>query len=317
MLCGNMSHAVELIGVTKTFGSYRAVDTLSLCVPTGSIYGFIGPNGSGKTTSLRMITRIYAPDAGIVRVLGTDTHAACDDRVGYLPEESGIYTTMKVGELLSFYARLKGHSPSRAELENWLERIELPGVLTRRVQTLSKGQQQKIKFLAVVIARPQLLLLDEPFSGLDPVNAVVIRSLVQELRRDGATIIFSTHDMRVAEELCDFVFMIYRGKKVLDGTLDEIKSNYGQDVIRVRLGQSPMTTASINLQAGDLPGVRQIIDLGNIQELRVESSADTQAILRALIDRCRVEHFERTTPSLQDIFVRIAAPDREAIATLG
>lgn len=312
MLCVNMSHAVELIGVTKTFGSYRAVDTLSLRVPTGSIYGFIGPNGSGKTTSLRMITRIYAPDEGTVRVLGTDTHAACDDRVGYLPEESGIYTTMKVGELLSFYARLKGHSPSRQELENWLERIELPGVLTRRVQTLSKGQQQKIKFLAVVIARPQLLLLDEPFSGLDPVNAVVIRSLVQELRRDGATIIFSTHDMRVAEELCDFVFMIYRGKKVLDGTLDEIKSVYGQDVIRLRLGQP-----ASNLTASDLPGVRQIIDLGNIKELRVDSSADTQAILRALLDRNRVEHFERTTPSLQDIFVRIAAPDREAIATLG
>jgi ABC-2 type transport system ATP-binding protein len=312
MLCVNMSHAVEFIGVAKTFGAYRAVDSLNLAVPTGSIYGFIGPNGSGKTTSLRMITRIYAPDSGVVRVLGTDQHAACDDRVGYLPEESGIYTTMKVGELLSFYARLKGHSPSRSQLESWLERIELPGVLARRVQTLSKGQQQKIKFLAVVIARPQLLLLDEPFSGLDPVNAVVIRSLVQELRRDGATIIFSTHDMRVAEELCDFVFMIYRGKKVLDGTLDEIKSVYGQDVIRVRLGQP-----AVNLAASDLPGVRQIVDLGNIQELRVENSADTQAILRTLLECNRVEHFERTTPSLQDIFVRIAAPDREAIATLG
>lgn len=299
-----MTNAVEIDRVSKIFGTYRAVDDLSLIVPAGSIYGFIGPNGSGKTTTLRMITRIYAPDSGTVTVLGQAHHSANDDRVGYLPEESGVYHTMKVGDLLLFYARLKGRHPRRDELEEWLKRVELPGVLGRKVQTLSKGQQQKIKFLAIAIGRPQLLLLDEPFSGLDPVNSVVIRELIQSLRDNGTTIIFSTHDMTVAEQLCDFIFMIYKGKKVLDGTLDTIKKLYGQDVIRVRMPNAP-------LQSFDgLAGVAHITDLGNIKELRLNPNADSQGILNELIARGPIEQFERASPSLQDIFVRIASPER-------
>ncbi|HQY87696.1 MAG TPA: ATP-binding cassette domain-containing protein [Tepidisphaeraceae bacterium] len=306
-----MSNAVELDHVSKIFGTYRAVDDLSLVVPVGSIYGFIGPNGSGKTTTLRMITRIYAPDTGTVRVLGEAHHSANDNRVGYLPEESGVYNTMKVGELLMFYARLKGRHPKHEELEDWLKRIELPGVLGRRVQTLSKGQQQKIKFLAIAIGKPQLLLLDEPFSGLDPVNAVVIRELIQSLRANGTTIIFSTHDMRVAEELCDFIFMIYKGGKVLDGTLATIKALYGQDVIRVRMPGAPDGAFD------RLSGVAQVTDLGNVKELRLQANADSQRVLSELIARGPIEQFERTSPSLQDIFVRIAAPDRSAMETMG
>lgn len=305
-----MSNAVELDHVSKIFGTYRAVDDLSLVVPSGSIYGFIGPNGSGKTTTLRMITRIYAPDTGIITVLGEARHAANDNRVGYLPEESGVYNTMKVGDLLMFYARLKGKHPKKSDLEDWLERLELPGVLGRKFQTLSKGQQQKMKFLAVAIGEPQLLLLDEPFSGLDPVNAVVIRELIQSLRASGTTIIFSTHDMRVAEELCDFIFMIYKGKKVLDGTLATIKALYGQDVIRVRMPGAPDGAFD------RLSGVAQVTNLGNVKELRLQSNADTQQVLTELIARGPIEQFERASPSLQDIFVRIAAPDRAAMETL-
>jgi ABC-2 type transport system ATP-binding protein len=294
-----MVHAVELHNVSKSFGNFSAVDRLSLGVPSGSIYGFIGPNGSGKTTTLRMITRIYSPDEGTVSVLGSLNHALNDDRVGYLPEERGIYESMKVKDLLRFYARLKGHEPAQHELEGWCDRIELTGVLARKVQTLSKGQKQKIQFLATVISKPELLLLDEPFSGLDPVNGVVIRQLIQQLRSDGATIIFSTHDMRTAEELCDFVFMIHKGQKVLDGTLESIKSQYGGDLVRVRMRDRKQSLT-------DLPGVSEVIDRGETLELRTRSDIDSNRLLLELAARGTVEHFELAKPTLHDIFIRIA-----------
>src|SRR5215475_8937097 len=216
-------HAVEIDHVTKTFGTHTAVDDLSLAVPTGSIYGFIGPNGSGKTTTLRMIMRILHPNSGTVRVLGESGMGAASDRVGYLPEERGLYKQMKVYEVLRFYAELKGHRATRQELDEWLAKMGLADWGDKKIDTLSKGMSQKVQFIATVIAKPQLVLLDEPFSGLDPVNADVVRDMVLGLKRDGATVIFSTHDMAVAEKMCDFIFMIYKGNKVLDGTLDSIQ----------------------------------------------------------------------------------------------
>ncbi len=306
----SVTNAVELHTVSKSFGDFRAVDGLSLTVPAGSVYGFIGPNGSGKTTTLRMITRIYSPDTGSVRVLGEDRHGVADDRVAYLPEERGLYNQMKVGELLRFYARIKGYSPTSAEISNWLERIGLPGSEKKFVRQLSKGMSQKIQFLATIIFKPRLVLLDEPFSGLDPVNAVVLRDLIVDLRRQGTTVIFSTHDMRVAEEMCDFVFMIHKGKKVLDGTLEQIRRQYGSDVIRVW-----MPGASEHVFS-NLPGVRQVINHGNARELRIEVDSDSQKILAALTQLGRVEQFEVTRPNLQDIFVRIAAPEQEAMTAM-
>lgn len=306
-----MAMAVELHAVTKSFGDFVAVNDLSLAVPEGSIYGFIGPNGSGKTTTLRMITRIYKPDSGRVVVLGETDHGTANDRVGYLPEERGIYSNMKVLELLRFYARLKNCSPTNDELKAWLDRIGLADWGDKRVRQLSKGMTQKVQFLTAIIARPKLVLLDEPFSGLDPVNAVVVRDMIQQLRRDGTTVIFSTHDMRVAEEMCDFVFMIYKGNKVLDGTLAQIRREYGQDVLRVRMHDADADWMS------NLPGVKSVSDLGAVKELRIDSDADTHAILLSLVSRGRVDHFEITSPSLQDIFVRIAAPDQVAMATMG
>src|SRR4051794_11341618 len=219
-------NAVLIDHVTKIFGTHTAVNDLSLEVPAGCIYGFIGPNGSGKTTTLRMIMRILHPDRGTIRVLGEERFGAANDRVGYLPEERGLYKQMKVRDVLRFYAELKGCRQSRSRIADWLAKMGLSAWADKKVEALSKGMAQKVQFIATVVAQPELVLLDEPFSGLDPVNMEVLRAAILDLRRDGATIIFSTHDMAVAERMCDFIFMIYQGNKVLDGTLDAIQAVY-------------------------------------------------------------------------------------------
>jgi ABC-2 type transport system ATP-binding protein len=311
-------NAVEIRNVTKTFGRHVAVDDLSLDVPAGTIYGFIGPNGSGKTTTLRMIVRIIHPDRGTIRALGEDATgtSAAHDRVAYLPEERGLYKQMRVTDLLHFYAQLKGYRATKFEVDEWLARMDLEGWGNKKVEALSKGMSQKVQFIATVIAKPQLVLLDEPFSGLDPVNAVVLRDAVLDLKRNGATVIFSTHDMGVAERMCDFIFMIYKGKKVLDGTLEAIQGTYGADVVRVRV-ETTNGSAPQPLRAGDLPGVMGVADFGKTQELRLSQQCDRQALLEALMRRGRVAHFEETHPSLQDIFVRIASPDVKSIDLKG
>ncbi len=297
-------HAVEIEHVTKSFGSHVAVDDLSLHVPTGSIYGFIGPNGSGKTTTLRMIMRILHPDQGVIQVLGETGLGAATDRVGYLPEERGLYKQMKVRDVLRFYAELKGLRRSKSSIDDWLERLCLTEWAGKKVEALSKGMSQKVQFIAAVIAKPELVLLDEPFSGLDPVNAEVLRAEVLNLRRQGATIIFSTHDMAMAERMCDFIFMIYQGRKVLDGTLQSIRETYGSDTVRVRLEGNGVAMA-------DLPGVLKVWDFGHWKELRLDRGADPQALLAALLPRGRVCHFELAQPSLEDIFKRIACPETQ------
>ncbi len=295
-------HAVEICEVTKTFGRHTAVNGLSLAVPQGTIYGFIGPNGSGKTTTLRMVMRILHPDRGMIRVLGETSRDAVDDRIGYLPEERGLYKKMKVAEVLAFYGALKRCPNVRAEVAGWLDRMGLGDWADKKVETLSKGMAQKVQFIAAVVARPSLVILDEPFSGLDPINAEVLKNEVLNLRRDGATVIFSTHDMAVAEKMCDAIFMIFRGRKVLDGTLDDIQSRYGEDTLRVRIDGNGDALR-------DLPGVERVNDYGRFQELRMNAGVDPQQILVSLAGRTRVHHFEVARPSLHDVFVRIAGPE--------
>jgi ABC-2 type transport system ATP-binding protein len=280
------------------------LDSLDLVVPEGVIYGFIGPNGSGKTTTLRMILRIFYPEGGRIRVLGREQGRVADDRVGYLPEERGLYKRMKVRDLLAYYAKLKGLRNCRAEIDQWLARFELSDWATKRIDTLSKGMAQKVQFISAVVARPRLLVLDEPFTGLDPLNMEAVKDAVVALHRAGTTVIFSTHDMDIAERMCDTVFMICRGRKVLDGTLESIQAQYGQDTIRVRAGDG-------NGVFENLSGVIRVNDYGRYTELRMAPGADTQAILRELLGRARIEHFQVTRPSLQDIFVRIAGADAE------
>ena len=296
-----MSNALSLTGVSKQFNGTLAVDDLSLSVPAGSIYGFIGPNGSGKTTTLRMIMHILLPDRGEIEVLGSRDTAAARDKVGYLPEERGLYKKMTIRRLLRYYGRLKGASMADidASMEHWMSRMELPGLLDRHIETLSKGMSQKIQFVAAVIANPSLLILDEPFSGLDPVNAHVLKDAVLEMRQRGATVVFSTHDMATAERMCDRIFMIFRGRKVLDGTLESIQSEYGADTVRIRTSHGAAALV-------DMPDVDTVNDFGQLQEVRLDG--DPQAFLSRLAARTTVYHFEVTRPSLQDIFVRIAKP---------
>ncbi|MHC4956319.1 MAG: ABC transporter ATP-binding protein [Planctomycetota bacterium] len=293
--------AVRLEEVSKQFGAVRAVDRLSLEVPRGSIYGFIGPNGSGKTTTLRMILHILQADTGRIEVLGETGTRAANDRIGYLPEERGLYRKMTVQRVLTYYGGLKGvrGREARKESARWLERLDLADWANKKVETLSKGMSQKVQFIATIVARPELVILDEPFSGLDPVNLEVLREVILELRDNGATVIFSTHDMSKAEELCDFIFMISKGKKVLDGTLDSIQAEYGVDTLRVRVDGGRELLERID-------GVENVRDFGQYQELRFDG--DPQALLRELVDQTTVQRFELARPSLHDIFLRIAGP---------
>jgi ABC-2 type transport system ATP-binding protein len=300
-----MTDAIALTNVTKQFNGTLAVDDLSLSVPVGSIYGFIGPNGSGKTTTLRMIMHILLPDRGAIEVLGSRDTAAARDKVGYLPEERGLYKKMTIRRLLRYYGRLKGESTARidAAIEDWMRRMELPGLLDRQIETLSKGMSQKVQFVSAVVSNPSLLILDEPFSGLDPVNAQVLKDAVLEMRSRGATVVFSTHDMATAERMCDRIFMIFRGRKVLDGSLESIQDRYGADTVRIRTsgGLAALT---------DMSEIEAVNDFGQMQEIRLHG--DPQSFLARLASRTAVYHFEVTRPSLQDIFVRIATPERGA-----
>ncbi len=297
--------AVSLSSVSKSYGKHRAVENLDLRVPQGSVYGFIGPNGSGKTTILRMILRIIHPDEGTIKVMGRTSTRAANDPIGYLPEERGLYKKMTVQRLLLYYAKLKQTPKAEAkqQMERWLQRMGLLDWRSKKVEALSKGMAQKVQFIATVISRPKLVILDEPFSGLDPVNLNTIREAIVSLRKEGTTVILSTHDMEMAERMCDSIFMIYQGKKVLNGTLQSIQQRYGEDTIR-------MSIEGDKQKAAALAGVQDWRDFGQYQEIRF--SGDAQALLRRLANAVRLKSFTVTKPSLHDIFVRIASPQKPA-----
>jgi ABC-2 type transport system ATP-binding protein len=301
-----MPPAIRLADVSKRFNGVAAVDALTLDVPEGSIYGFIGPNGSGKTTTLRMIMRILLPDQGRIEVLGAASAASARDRVSYLPEERGLYKKMTVQRLLRYYGRLKGRTVAELDpvIAEWMARLGMDGWSDKTIETLSKGMSQKVQFVGAVVSKPELLILDEPFSGLDPVNAQTLKDAVLEIRRRGTTVVFSTHDMATAERMCDRIFMIFRGKKVLDGTLEDIQAQYGFDTIRLRTAGGAAVLAGI-------PGVESVNDYGQMQEVRVPG--DPQAFLKAVAAKTAVHQFEITRPSLHDIFVRIARPTSDEL----
>lgn len=304
-----MNHAVELVGATKRFGSQTAVDNLDLTVPRGSIYGFIGPNGSGKTTTLRMILRIFQPDSGSVSVLGKTAGRAADPRVGYLPEERGLYKRMKVFDLCAYYAKLKGVYDCKPAIDEWLERLDATSWANKRIDALSKGMAQKVSFITAVVARPELLILDEPFSGLDPVNLDVLRDAVLSLRETGTTVIFSTHDMDVAERMCDTIFMIFKGRKVLNGSVDEIRKQYATNRLSVRL-------RNIDSLPSNLPGVTRIDKVNDEILLSVKDESVSSDVLKTLVEAgCEIDRFELEQPTLHNVFVSIAKPDTNGEAT--
>ncbi len=309
-------NAVELRNVTKTFGPHVAVDELSLDVPPGTIYGFIGPNGSGKTTTLRMIMRIIHPDRGRIAVLGDESHGAAHDRVAYLPEERGLYKQMKVADLLYFDAQLKGHRATRFEIDGWLERM-FPDQKARvgdlKVEALSKGMSQKVQYIATVIARPQLVLLDEPFSGLDPVNSRVMKDVVVDIARSGRTVLFSTHIMDQAERMCDRIVIVARGEKVVDGAVADIKREEGSRHVRLTFARDRDKARRV---LEDRRLVAEVHDHGASAEVELAEGADGSRLLDALIGAgAGLSHFAVVEPSLESIFIsRVGAQAAAAMA---
>ncbi len=279
---GMIEPVLEVRGISKTFSGHVAVTDLSLTVPKGAVYGLLGPNGAGKTTSIRMIMNITIPDVGTVRLFGDDLggrhHSA---RIGYLPEERGLYKKMKVRDMLVFLAEVKGvaRAAAAAKADQWLDRLGLGEWSRRKVEELSKGMSQKVQFIATMLHEPELLILDEPFSGLDPINAQVLKDIIVQLSRAGTTIIFSTHQMDVAEKICDHVCIIARGKKVLDGGLADVKREHGGTHVAVAfedsaVGGQAMRAISDLVEAAD--------DSGVFAELKLKDGADPQEVLRRL-----------------------------------
>jgi len=295
-------YAIDIVGVTKRFAEHTAVRDLTLRVPTGSVYGLLGPNGAGKTTTIRMILNIIAPDTGKIYLFGRpSSDPRITERLGYLPEERGLYRKMQVRRVLKFLAELKGVRGSEADrrIDEWLERLSLKtsekdwGLA--KIDELSRGMQQKVQFIGTLLHDPDLVILDEPFSGLDPINAQALKDTVVELKRRGKTVIFSTHLMDNAERLCDSVCIIARGEKVLDGTVTDVKEEHGQ-----RNGVSSVATI-----LRDHSLVKRADDSNRFFEIELAPGADPQALLKRIVESgASVQRFEMIQPSLHQIFLQ-------------
>jgi ABC-2 type transport system ATP-binding protein len=295
----NAPSAVAADQISKRFDNVVAVSKLDLCVKSGALFGILGPNGAGKTTTLRMIMRMLVPDEGMLRVFGEPLTDSVQNIIGYLPEERGLYPRMKVMDVLAFLGSLKGlpEREVRFRAQKWLARLEIGEWAGKKVIDLSKGMQQKVQFIGAVLHRPRLLILDEPFAGLDPVNSAVIKDIMIEMRDQGATIILSSHRMEQVEMMCEDICLINEGKKVLDGNLKEIKKQYGKNTLRLQYAgdggflEQPALIENVNR-------------FGAITEVKLRPNADPQEILRLAVQRgVRLERFELVEPPLNDIFI--------------
>ncbi len=297
-----MPDAISLEKVCKRFGQKVAVDELSFTVPAGALCGFIGPNGAGKTTTIRMIMSILLPDSGSLRVLGLSSALAAKDRTGYLPEERGLYKKMKVGSFLRYLGRLKGlGGPSLDKrVRDWLEKVDLRDVERKRCEDLSKGMQQKLQFVVAVLHEPELLILDEPFSGLDPINMRLLRELIAEQHQRGATIIFSTHVMVHAEQICDHILMIDEGRKVLDDTLANIRRRHDPRTILVE----PLDSSSDPALLRELPGVTDVSPNDDHYLVHLDEGFDVATAIRDIVGRLDTARVEVQRPTLEDIFIQ-------------
>jgi len=298
-----MADAIVLENLTKTFGETVAVRDLELAVPQGALYGVIGPNGAGKTTTIRMILSILFPDRGELTVLGHRSALEAKDRIGYLPEERGLYKKMPVGDFLAYMAKLKGaDGPNlRRRVREWLARVDLAEVETKRCEELSKGMQQKVQFVVAVINEPDLLILDEPFAGLDPVNQRLLRDLVLEEHRRGATVLFSTHVMVHAEQLCDHVVMIHKGEKVLDQTIAGIRAQFDPRSILFE----PLDPSADLRPLESVAGVSAVGRDGGAWNISLKDRADPATVIRAIAAAVAPARIEVRRPTLEDVFVSI------------
>jgi ABC-2 type transport system ATP-binding protein len=292
-----MEPAIILDKVTKRFGDIHAVDSISLNIPRGCIYGLLGPNGAGKTTTIRMMMSILYPDSGTISIFGNHNPESIKDKLGYLPEEKGLYKKMKTGEMLTYLGRLKGMKGSLAKSRSseLLKQFGLGDWIDKKCEALSKGMEQKVQVLGTLIHEPELVILDEPFSGLDPVNVEVVRKFILNIKKEGKTVIFSTHVMEQAEQICDYIFLINKGKKVLNGPLSEIKAGAGKSIMIDYDGDDSSFS--------DLPGVERFHNAGKTVEFILEENSDPQAILEKLVKRVKIHRFDTSEKSLHEIFV--------------
>ena len=291
---------IELRSVSKSFGQVKAVDKVSFTTREGEIFGLLGPNGAGKSTIIKMIMNILAPDSGSILFNGSPIRESDKDRIGYLPEERGLYRKVKINEMLLYLASLKNADRSAAErrLDKWLARFGLAEWKSRTPEALSKGMAQKVQFVASVLHDPELLFLDEPFSGLDPVSADVLREAILELGSQGTTIIISTHNMEVADKICSRILVIDHGREVLSGSLSDIKSRYGHNNVAVEFDGA--------IDFDSLSGlVRNVSRFPRWVEVELLDGASPQALLKCLVDQVSVRRFEVVSPSLHRIFVEL------------
>jgi ABC-2 type transport system ATP-binding protein len=298
-----MSDAIVLDRVRKNFGDFVAVNDISLHVPRGSIYGFLGPNGAGKTTTIRMMMSIFYPDSGSITILGEPNSERIKDRLGYLPEEKGLYKNMKAGDLVAYFGRLKGMSKSDARTKGnaLLERFGLGEWINAKCKALSKGMGQKVQLLATLMHDPELVILDEPFSGLDPVNTETVRDLILEMKRSGKTVIFSTHVMEQAEQICDHVVLINKGRVLLDGAITTVRSAGGSTIQLDYDGDGAMLKT--------ITGVSRVNDAGKHAEFVLAPGFDADHLLKQIVGKVKVRRFDTREASLHEIFVRAVGGD--------
>lgn len=311
----SLGNAIEVQHVEKTFGSTRAVQDLNIDIPSGSLCGFLGPNGAGKSTTIRMLMSIIRPDSGSIKVLGGDA-LAHKDKIGYLPEERGVYRTMRVGEFLRFIARLKGIPATGLDdtIHEWLERIDLGSSFKQRCEELSKGMQQKVQFLASVIHDPELIILDEPFSGLDPVNGMLLNSIIRELHAEGRTILFSTHVLHQAERMCDRIVLIDQGQKILDDTLESIRTRFDPKTITIEpIGDSRSCLARVEA----IDGIdRTWLDDDGVVHATFQSSIEQSAAMRLIVQAVDARRIEHGRATLGEVFVKLVGHSVEAEGTV-
>lgn len=294
-----MTKTLILSNVTKAFDEFIAVNDLSMSVGAGRIFGLLGPNGAGKTTTIRMVVNITAPDSGTIELFGKKITPELQDRIGYLPEERGLYKKMKIVDQLRFFGELKGLKGRSLKdtIDHWLERVKLSEWKIKKASDLSKGMQQKIQFIAAVMHNPDLIILDEPFSGLDPINVELLKEIVLELKSEGKTIIFSTHQMEVAEKLCDDICLINRSRKVLDGTLRQVKESYGRRSVAIRADGGDAVLEDTSL-------VSRIERHSDEVEVFLADGAEAQNLLTRLVSSgARITKFELVEATLHDIFI--------------
>ena len=293
-------NTVLLENVSKSFGRIQAVQELNVNVPPGCIYGFLGPNGAGKTTTIRMIMNIIRPDTGKISLFGNGTAKNTKSRIGYMPEERGLYRKMTVAKVLAYFAAIKGVPENQLTLrvKEWLKRIELDNWANKKVEELSRGMHQKLQFAVTVVNDPDLLILDEPFSGLDPVNQDLLKDIIMQMKNQGKTVVFSTHVMHEAEKLCDFIVLINKGKLVVNGTLEQIRSQWKSHAVYAKLDGD---TAFLD----SLPMVKAMNSQAGRLEIELDENADPQQLLKVLVEKVNVQNFEIKALSLHEIFVKL------------